>query len=58
MVLPSVNEAIRSGDSTLATRELADLVNRFAEATRAIADARRAISAATSIGQQERRPPR
>ena len=56
MVLPSVNEAIRSGDSALATHELADLVNRFEEATRAISDARRAISAATSNGQQERRP--
>ncbi len=58
MVLPSVNEAIRSGDAALATRELADLTTRFDEATRAIADARRAISAATSNGQQERRPPR
>ena len=58
MVLPSVNEAIRSGDATLATRELADLTSRFDEATRAIADARRAISAATSNVQQERRPPR
>jgi N-acetylated-alpha-linked acidic dipeptidase len=58
MVLPSVNEAIRSGDAGLATRELADLASRFDEATRAIADARRAISAATSNGQQERRPPR
>ena len=58
MVLPSVNEAIRSGDATLATRELADLTSRFDEATRAIADARRAISVATSNGQQERRPQR
>ena len=58
MVLPSVNEAIRSGDATLATRELADLTSRFEDATRAIADARRAISAATSNGQQERRPQR
>jgi N-acetylated-alpha-linked acidic dipeptidase len=58
MVLPSVNEAIRSGDAALATRELADLASRFDEATRAIADARRAISAATSNGQQERRPRR
>jgi len=58
MVMPSVNEAVRSGDSALATRELADLVNRFEEATRAIADARRAISAATSNGRQERRPRR
>jgi N-acetylated-alpha-linked acidic dipeptidase len=55
MVLPSVNEAIRSGDAALATREIADLASRFDEATRAIADARRAISAATSNGQQERR---
>jgi N-acetylated-alpha-linked acidic dipeptidase len=54
MVLPSVNEAIRSGDAALATREIADLASRFDEATRAIADARRAISAATSNGQQER----
>ncbi|MFL5614314.1 MAG: M20/M25/M40 family metallo-hydrolase [Gemmatimonadaceae bacterium] len=55
MVMPSVNEAIRAGDETLATRELADLTTRFDEATRAIADARRAISVATSNGQQERR---
>jgi N-acetylated-alpha-linked acidic dipeptidase len=58
MVLPSVNEAVRGGDAALATRELTDLTNRFDEATRAIADARRAISAATSNGQQERRPRR
>jgi N-acetylated-alpha-linked acidic dipeptidase len=58
MVMPSVNEAIRAGDETLATRELADLTTRFDEATRAIADARRAISVATSNGQQERRPRR
>jgi N-acetylated-alpha-linked acidic dipeptidase len=58
MVLPSVNEAIRAGDAALATRELADLTGRFDEATRALADARRAISAATSNGQQERRPRR
>ena len=58
MVLPSVKEAIRSGDAALASREVADLTSRFDEATRALADARRAISAATSNGQQERRPPR
>ena len=58
MVLPSVSEAIRSGDGALATRELADLANRFDQATTAIADARRAISAATSTGPQERRQPR
>jgi N-acetylated-alpha-linked acidic dipeptidase len=53
MVLPSVNEAIRTGDATLATREIADLATRFDDATRAIADARRALSVATSNGQQE-----
>jgi N-acetylated-alpha-linked acidic dipeptidase len=58
MVWPSVNEAIRSGDEALAARELADLTNRFDAATSAIADARRAISAATSNGQQGRRPRR
>ena len=56
MALPSVNEAIRSGDSALAQREVADLARRFDEATRALSDARRAISAASSNGQQERRP--
>ena len=58
MVMPSVNEAVRTGDAALATRELADLTSRFDEATRAIVEARRAISAATSNGQQERRPRR
>ena len=56
MALPTVNEAIRRGDQTLAKREIADLAARFDEATRALADARRAISAASSNGQQERRP--
>jgi N-acetylated-alpha-linked acidic dipeptidase len=58
MALPTVNEAIRRNDSTLAKREIADLAARFDEATRALADARRAISAASSNGQQERRPQR
>jgi len=58
MALPSVNEAIRSGDSGLAQREIADLAQRFDDATRALADARRAISAASSNGQPERRPQR
>ena len=58
MALPTVNEAIRRGDSTLAKREIADLAARFDQATRALADARRAISAASSNGQQERRPQR
>jgi N-acetylated-alpha-linked acidic dipeptidase len=58
MALPSVNEAIRSGDSALALREIADLARRFDDATGALADARRAISVASSSAQQERRPPR
>ena len=58
MALPTVNEAIRRGDSTLAKREIVDLAARFDQATRALADARRAISAASSNGQQERRPRR
>jgi N-acetylated-alpha-linked acidic dipeptidase len=58
MALPSVNEAIRSGDSALAIREIADLARRFDEATSALADARRAISVASSSAQQERRQPR
>ncbi len=58
MALPTINEAIRRSDSTLAKREIADLAARFDEATRALADARRAISAASSNGQQERRPQR
>ena len=39
-------------------REIADLAQRFDDATHALADARRAISVASSNGQQERRPPR
>jgi hypothetical protein len=58
MALPTVNEAIRRNDSALAKREIADLAARFDDATRALADARRAISVASSNGQQERRPPR
>ncbi|HEY7235750.1 MAG TPA: M20/M25/M40 family metallo-hydrolase [Gemmatimonadaceae bacterium] len=58
MALPSVNEAIRQGDEALAAREIADLATRFDAATRAIDDARRAISAGSSNAQQERRPPR
>ncbi|HEY2374827.1 MAG TPA: M20/M25/M40 family metallo-hydrolase [Gemmatimonadaceae bacterium] len=58
MSLPTIREAIRRGDSTLAKREITDLAARFDEATRALGDARRAISAASSNGQQERRPPR
>jgi N-acetylated-alpha-linked acidic dipeptidase len=36
MVLPSVNEAIRVGDESVAARELTDLVQRFDAATRAL----------------------
>jgi N-acetylated-alpha-linked acidic dipeptidase len=43
MVFPSVNEAIRSGDEPLTTRELADLAQRFAAASRALAAARAAL---------------
>jgi hypothetical protein len=43
MVLPSVNEAIREGDQTLASRELADLAGRFAAATRALEEAAAAL---------------
>ena len=58
MPLPSINEAIRRGDAALATREIADLASRFDEATRALSDAQRAISAGSSSGQPARRPPR
>ena len=43
MVFPSVNEAIRAGDRSLAARELADLATRFAMATRALNDATTAL---------------
>lgn len=58
MPLPSINEAIRRGDAALTTREIADLASRFDDATRAIADAQRAISAASSSGQPGSRPRR
>jgi N-acetylated-alpha-linked acidic dipeptidase len=58
MALPSINEAIRRGDATLATNEIADLASRFDEATRALGDAQRAISAASSSAQPTRRRPR
>lgn len=58
MVLPSINEAIRRGDAALTTREIADLANRFEEATGALSEAKRAISAGLSSGQPARRPPR
>jgi N-acetylated-alpha-linked acidic dipeptidase len=58
MALPSINEAIRRGDAALATREIADLANRFDDATRALSDARSALSAGSPSGQPARRSPR
>jgi N-acetylated-alpha-linked acidic dipeptidase len=43
MVFPTVNEAIRAGDETLARREIEDLAHRFDAATRALSDARDAL---------------
>jgi N-acetylated-alpha-linked acidic dipeptidase len=43
MVFPSVNEAIRYGDTALFARELADLVQRFDAATAALDAARTAV---------------
>jgi N-acetylated-alpha-linked acidic dipeptidase len=43
MILPSVNEAIRTVDRALAAREIADLAGRFAAATRALDDAAAAL---------------
>ena len=56
MALPSVNEAIRTGDVSLTRREIADLAARFDEATRALVEARNAISVAPSSAPP-RRPP-
>jgi N-acetylated-alpha-linked acidic dipeptidase len=58
MALPSINEAIRRGDAALTTREIADLANRFDDATRALSDARSALSAGSPSGQPARRSPR
>jgi len=43
MVMPSINEAIRAGDESLARSEVADLAARFDRAAQAVADARTAI---------------
>ena len=45
MTFPSVNEAIRAGDQTLAQRELDDLVARFAKAAGLVDAARTALLA-------------
>jgi N-acetylated-alpha-linked acidic dipeptidase len=55
MPLPSINEAIRRGDESLANREIGDLAERFENATRALADAQRALSVASSNGPQRDR---
>jgi N-acetylated-alpha-linked acidic dipeptidase len=44
MPLPTVGEAIRSGDRELTVRELADLAARFGAASRALDDARSALA--------------
>jgi N-acetylated-alpha-linked acidic dipeptidase len=43
IVFPSVNEAIRAGDASLAQRELDDLARRFDAAAAALDDATRAL---------------
>ena len=43
MALPSINEAIRTGDEALTRSEIADLATRFDAATRALAEARAAL---------------
>jgi N-acetylated-alpha-linked acidic dipeptidase len=45
MPFPSVNEAIRDDDEGLAVRELTDLAQRFDAATRALVQARTALTA-------------
>jgi N-acetylated-alpha-linked acidic dipeptidase len=44
MPLPSINEALRAGDRDLSLREIADLAQRFMDATAAIESARSALS--------------
>jgi len=43
MALPSVNEAIRSGDEQLTRREIDDLASRFDHAAQAVSEARAAL---------------
>jgi N-acetylated-alpha-linked acidic dipeptidase len=45
MVFPTINEAIRAGDAALTRREIDDLATRFDAATRALVDARAALTA-------------
>jgi N-acetylated-alpha-linked acidic dipeptidase len=44
MPLPSINEALRAGDRDLTMREIADLTQRFLDATTALESARAALS--------------
>ena len=44
MPLPSINEALRAGDRELSMREIADLAQRFMDATTALERARAALS--------------
>jgi N-acetylated-alpha-linked acidic dipeptidase len=44
IAFPSVNEAIRGGDSALTQREIDDLARRFDAASAALDDARRALT--------------
>jgi N-acetylated-alpha-linked acidic dipeptidase len=44
MPLPSINEAVRSGNRDLVSAEIADLAARFGEATKAIESARAALT--------------
>ena len=48
MPLPSVNEAIRAGNSDLTIAEIADLAQRFMDATTAIESARAALTGLSS----------
>jgi N-acetylated-alpha-linked acidic dipeptidase len=45
IVFPSVNEAVRGGDASLATSEIADLATRFDAAAAALSDATKALAA-------------
>jgi N-acetylated-alpha-linked acidic dipeptidase len=47
MPLPSINEAIRAGDRALTGREIDDLARRFGDATKAIENARAALTSPT-----------
>lgn len=50
MAFPSVNEAIRAGDRSLAEHEIADLASRFQAAAKAIRDATSALGGPAAVG--------